>query len=134
MVQCECNCGAVQFELGAFAPEIYTCRCSICRRFTGNTGVAVIIVANEEFRWVKGQDDIRSWKKPDADWQASFCGKCGSALPDKNDEAHMYVPAGLLPDDVKGLEIKYHFFVDSKAHWDVIGGSAKQFPERFSSK
>jgi hypothetical protein len=65
----ECNCGAVQFEIDADLSAVFVCHCSICRRFTGSNGIAVVLVSNEQFRWVGGQEHIATWKKPDANWQ-----------------------------------------------------------------
>ena len=86
-----CNCGIVSFEFTLPTRDIYACHCSICRRSTGNNGVAVVIVRKDAFAWTSGEDRIRRWRKPDADWGCAFCERCGSALPDDNDEKHLYV-------------------------------------------
>ncbi len=62
-MQGECNCGAVRFELNADPAGIFVCHCSICRRATGSNGVAVVVTANENFRWLFGENMIASWKK-----------------------------------------------------------------------
>ncbi|HEY8521939.1 MAG TPA: GFA family protein [Gammaproteobacteria bacterium] len=77
----ECNCGAVAFEPTADPSGVFVCHCSICRRFTGSNGVAVVVVANDAFRWLRGEEHIATWKKPDGDWQAWFCRMCRSAPP-----------------------------------------------------
>ena len=120
MVTGQCNCGAVAFELTTAPTQIFACHCSICRRFTGTGGVMVVITPNDAFRWLRGEDAVRVWKKPDADWESNFCGHCGSSLPGRNDPDHMFIPAGLLPDDLKNLSVAHHIFVESKASWDVI--------------
>lgn len=91
----------------------------------------VVIVPNEDFRWLQGQDAVRVWRKPDADWEANFCSHCGSKLPGQNDPKHMFVPAGLLPADLRDLEVAHHIFVGSKAHWDVIGDTGRQHMQAF---
>ena len=130
--QCECNCGAVAFEILSPLSDIYVCHCSICRRFTGGAGIPVIVIRNDQFKWLRGQDNIRIWSKPDADWDANFCATCGSSLPGKNDEERMFIPAGLLPSEFEGLKVGHHIFVDSKARWDVICDDGKQHKEAFS--
>jgi hypothetical protein len=127
----ECNCGAVAFEITADLPGVIVCHCSICRRATGSNGIAVIVVANEGFRWLRGEDRITSWKKPDADWEMWFCRTCGSPVPGMNDEARMFVPAGLIVDGGESLKVIHHIWVDSKAPWDEIGDSGKQHREAF---
>jgi len=93
----------------------------------------VIVVANEHFRWTHGQDVIKSWKKPDADWQTWFCQTCGSTLPGINDEARMYVPAGVIRSGAESLEVLHHIWVGSRAAWDVIGDQGRLHPEAFSA-
>ena len=129
----ECNCGAVAFELKSDPADIYVCHCSICRRFTGSNGIAVIVVGNEDFRWIRGEDSIRSWKKHGSDWARFFCGECGSPVPGPNDDTRMFVPAGLLDAAQGSLRVAHHIWVDSKADWDVIGDSGLQHPEKFRS-
>lgn len=71
--------------------------------------------------------------EPDAEWEANFCRVCGFALPGRNDSGTMFVPAGLLPGDVEGVEVKHHIFVGSKASWDVIGDAGKQHEGPFAA-
>lgn len=124
-----CNCGAVAFEIDASLSEVFVCHCSICRRYTGANGIAVVVVDNGAFRWLRGQDQIAMWKKSDADWQAWFCRVCGSALPGPNDETRTFIPAGLITDGGEGLKVARHFWVGSKAVWDDIGGPGEQHLE-----
>ncbi|MEM8589316.1 MAG: GFA family protein [Pseudomonadota bacterium] len=133
MLVCTCNCGSVAFEIKAPLSDIYVCHCSICRRFSGGNGLPVVILKDEDFDWLSGHDDIRVWNKPDAEWQANFCCVCGSALPGKNDTGTMFVPAGLLPDDVGDLEVRHHIFVGLKAGWDVIGDAGKRHEGPFTA-
>lgn len=127
----ECNCGAVAFQLGGDLAGVYVCHCSICRRFTGSNGIAVVLVDNDAFRWIRGEEHIATWKKPNADWQAWFCRICGSSLPGSNDETRMFVPAGLISEGGEGLRVIHHVWVDSKADWDAIGDAGQQHPNAF---
>ena len=131
MVFGECNCGAVTFEINADLSDVYVCHCSICRRSTGSNGIAVVVIENQAFRWRSGEDQIATWKKPDADWQTWFCRNCGSPVPGINDDARMFVPAGSLSQGGESLTVKHHIWVDSKAVWDEIGDSGQQHPEAF---
>lgn len=126
-----CNCGAVAFEVNTDLTDVYICHCSICRRATGSNGIAVVVVPNESFRWTQGEAQIRTWKKPDADWQTWFCGQCGSPLPGVNDSERMFVPAGCFTHGHEALEVRHHIWVDSKADWDKIGDSGRQHQQAF---
>ena len=55
VTRCECNCGAVAFEILSPLSDIYVCHCSICRRFTGGASIPVIVIPNDRFKWLKGQ-------------------------------------------------------------------------------
>ncbi|QFU24082.1 GFA family protein [Shewanella eurypsychrophilus] len=131
----KCNCGEVVFELTSEIKDVYFCHCSICRGSTGANGIAVVVTDNENFRWVQGEESIKTWTKPNHDWQTSFCTQCGSSLPGKNDDARMYIPAGLLSNDTDtdNLKVAHHIWVDSKANWDEIAGGGIQHPEAFGS-
>jgi hypothetical protein len=134
MLKGECNCGAVEFEIDSDISDVYVCHCSVCRKSSGNNGVAVIIVKNDALRWAPDAENyIVTWKKPDAEWLNTFCRVCGSPLPRINDELHMAVPAGLITEGEQHLKVVHHIWVDSKAAWDEIGDSGKQHPESFKS-
>lgn len=127
----ECNCGSIRFEISANLSDVFVCHCSICRRATGSNGIAVVVIENSDFRWIRGEDQVTSWEKPDADWQISFCRICGSPVPGTNDESRMFVPAGLITDGGDFLTVKHHIWVDSKAVWDEIGDSGRQHRKAF---
>lgn len=131
MARGECLCGAVAFEIRADLSDVYVCHCSICRRSSGSNGMAVVIIGNDQFRWLRGEDQVRSWSKPGADWQKWFCRICGAPLPGTNDESRLFVPAGLISEGGDALRVAHHIWVDSKAAWDEIGDSGKRHPEAF---
>lgn len=126
-----CNCGAVSFEITGEHKNVYACHCSICRRWTGANGVAVVIVSKHQFRWIEGEQNISDWKKPDADWVSRFCATCGSSLPVLNDAETLAVPAGLIDVSNKDLRVAAHIWTDSKAPWDEICGASPQFKAGF---
>ncbi len=126
-----CNCGAVEFEISADLSGVFVCHCSICRRSTGSNGIAVVVIDNNAFRWIRGEEQIATWKKPNADWQTWFCRECGSPLPGANDGSGMFVPAGLITDGGEALTVIHHIWVDSKAGWDEIGDSGQRHAEAF---
>lgn len=131
MARGECNCGEVAFEISAALSDVFVCHCSICRKFTGVHGIAVVLVDNSAFRWLRGEDRIARWKKPDADWEAAFCKTCGSSLPGTNNDTQTFVPAGLISEGGEGLKVAHHIWVGSKAIWDEIGDSGKLHRQAF---
>jgi hypothetical protein len=133
MARGECNCGAVQFEIAAELSGVYMCHCSICRRFTGSNGIAVVVVPNEQFRWIQGRNLVTTWKKPGAEWEAWFCSVCGSAVPGENDPTTTFVPAGAISQGGESLKVIHHVWVGSKAVWDEIGDAGQQHVEGIRS-
>lgn len=131
MARGECNCGAVQFEIDAELSSVFVCHCSICRRSTGSNGIAVVVVPNDQFRWLRGQEHIATWQKPGTGWQTWFCRVCGAPVPGENDPTRMFAPAGSITEGGDALKVAHHIWVGSKAAWDEIGGDARQHPEAF---
>ncbi|WP_444996941.1 GFA family protein [Aliikangiella sp. IMCC44359] len=122
----ECNCGTVSFELNREVSDIYICHCSICRKATGSSGIAVSIISKNKFHWLKGKNNISSWSKPGHDWETNFCSTCGSPLPGENDSENMFIPVSLLTTGNNKLKVAHHIYVGSKAGWEEIGDSGKQ--------
>lgn len=131
MARGQCNCGAVAFEVDADLKDVFVCHCSICRKATGSNGIAVLLVGNSAFRWLRGEDRIATWKEPNADWQCWFCSVCGSPVPGANDPSRTFVPAGLITEGGERLKVAHHIWVGSKAVWDEIGDAGKQHHEAF---
>ncbi len=131
MVSGRCNCGQLTFEITAHVSDVFVCHCSICRRATGSNGIAVVIVDNNAFHWVSGEQDVRSWKKPGTHWELGFCSNCGSPAPGTNDEKRMFVPAGLLETANSSMSVAHHIYVDSRASWDEIGDAGQQHSAGF---
>ena len=129
----ECNCGTVQFEIETELSDVYVCHCSICRRSTGSSGIAVVIVPKDRFRWIMGEANIATWQKPGTDWHTWFCRTCGSTLPGENNATTMFVPAGLITRGGESLRVAHHVWVGSKAAWDEIGDAGKQHREGFQA-
>jgi hypothetical protein len=129
----ECNCGAVRYRIDSDLTDVIQCHCSICRRATGSSGIAVVLAPIDSFSWVAGQDHIATWRKPDADWQIWFCRICGSPVPGKNDATRMFVPASSLTEGGESLKVSDHIWVGSKARWDEIGDAGTQHPEGIRS-
>ncbi len=127
-----CNCGAIAWESDDRNPlGIVVCHCSICRRFTGANGIAIVLVAKSTFRWTRGEDLVREWQKPVGHWEGYFCQTCGSPMPGTNDDDRMFIPAGTIASGAESMEVIHHIWTDSRAAWDVIGDSGQQHDEEF---
>lgn len=123
-----CLCGGIEFELRGRIPKLYQCHCSLCRRASGSSANAALVVDREQFAWLRGAELIARYATADG-WQSHFCRRCGSPLPNptRGDRA-WWVPVGLL-DDSGELELGAHLFVGSKARWDRIADAGRHFDE-----
>ena len=120
-----CLCGELKFEINSSNGKIYQCHCSKCRKVTGTSANANIIVKIEGFSWLKQPQTLQKYLTSE-DWETAFCSKCGSQAPIKDETNKVwYVPAGSLNQD-KGLKVTSHIYVGSKASWDVISGGVAQ--------
>jgi len=117
MASGSCLCGRVRFKLGGEVTDMSHCHCSMCRKIHGSQFATYFGASELEF--TEGSEDIVHHMSSSG-FNRSFCGNCGSVLPDTNDEGeHYYVPAGLLDDD-PGVRPSKHIFVESKAEQYAI--------------
>lgn len=126
MVTGSCICNTIEFEVAGDDFEVVQCHCSKCRRITGSTADAMIVVPRNTLTWIKGLDSISTYKSENGGGR-SFCGNCGGPLPNEDGDVY-WVPAGILNGDYKAT-VKAHIYVGSKLPWEEIGGSAPQYEE-----
>lgn len=123
-----CLCGDVRFELRGKLPRLYQCHCSMCRRVSGSSANAALIVAREQLAWVAGEELIERYAT-DSGWQSHFCRRCGSPLPNPSrGGSAWWVPVGLLEDSPE-LELGAHLYVASKANWDRVAEVGLHYDE-----
>jgi hypothetical protein len=85
----------------------------------------------DDFRILQGEELIRRYEAPLRDkppaYSTSFCGRCGSPVPDpKSKDPWFAVHAGVLDDD-PGLRPERHILVEAKSPWFPITDSLPQF-------
>ena len=115
-----CLCGAVAFEILPPFKGFQYCFCSRCRKLSGSAHGANLFVPQEQFHWLKGEDNTSVFKLPDAKrFSSCFCTTCGSTLPWQVPGGTNYVvPAGALDDDPVERP-KQGIFWNSRAPWFV---------------
>ncbi len=126
-----CLCGDVVFEVSGDRQGVVMCHCSRCRKGRSAAHGANFFLTNAEIEWVRGREQVRHFKVPDAEsFTNCFCERCGSILPrDRADNGLLGVPAGCLDTD-PGAGEKLHIFVGSKAPWVEITDDLPQLPGR----
>jgi hypothetical protein len=130
MIRGGCLCGGVRFEIDRAAGPFELCHCSRCRKVSGSAFMAGLGVLRKDFRFLQGEDLVRTYdapirEKPPA-YRSSFCGRCGSPVPDPtSDSPWLEIAAGALDDDPQ-LRPDRHIMVDLKSPWFEIADSLPQ--------
>ncbi|WP_417568153.1 GFA family protein [Marinobacter sp.] len=113
----ECLCGNVKFEIEEEIRNLYQCHCSLCRKATGAAANAATFVQDTAFRWVTGESDIRSYKKPSG-FRSDFCSICGSPVPNSlRGNRMVWIPAGLI-NELVASRVSVHLHTKSAAPWE----------------
>ena len=131
MIRGGCLCGGVRFEFARATGPFELCHCSKCRKASGSAFVPWLAVPREEFRLLAGEELIQRYEAPlrnrPPPYRASFCGRCGSPVPDPKGEGRwIEVHAGALDDD-PGRRPERHILVEAKAPWFTISDALPQF-------
>lgn len=126
-----CLCGAISWEAAGLPAMMYNCHCSRCRLARGAAYATNAFYPLDQFTWVRGEDQVDSYKLPDARFFAQvFCRTCGSPAPRALDRFNRaLVPVGSADTD-PGMQPMAHIFVGSKAPWFEITDSLPQFAEK----
>jgi hypothetical protein len=130
MIRGRCLCGDVQFELTRAVGPFELCHCSRCRRVSGSAFLAAIGVRRDDFRWLSGRERIGIYdapilREPPA-YRSCFCMRCGSTVPDPQDESpFLEIPAGLVEGD-PGVRPDKHIMIDHKSSWYEIADALPQ--------
>jgi hypothetical protein len=130
MIKGSCLCGGVQFELARAAGPFELCHCNRCRKVSGSAFMAGIGVRREDFRFVRGEELVRSYDAPILDappaYRSTFCSRCGSPVPDPTATGEWFeIAAGLLDDDPL-LRPQRHIMIEHKAAWFPIADALPQ--------
>jgi len=117
-VKGSCLCGGVEYEISGSLGIFQYCHCSRCRKFTGSAHASNIIVAPNQFQWIKGEDLTGRFEVLEArHFATTFCTKCGSSLPWLTTSGKaVVIPAGTLDGDPE-LRPFQNVFFESRAEW-----------------
>ncbi len=133
-IQGGCHCGTVRYESRGRILRFVNCHCPDCRKLSGATFAAVLVVESSGFKLLSGEADVHSYRSSPGK-QRCFCGKCGShvfALVDAKPEM-VLIRAGSLDGD-PGVRPQMHIWVKAKAPWHEICDDIPQYQEGVPSK
>lgn len=124
-----CLCSAVRYKATGEVTRFYHCHCSRCRKATG-TGHASNLFLAGNLVWESGEDQIVSYKPPDAErFTNTFCSNCGGRVPRFIEKLGMvFIPAGSL-DDEPGTAPQARIFTASRVAWSCDTAALPEFSE-----
>jgi hypothetical protein len=125
-----CLCDRVAYEIEGDLDVVRNCHCSRCRRARSAAHATNGFIAVERFRFLRGEDEIESFKLPEAErFTQNFCRTCGSPVPRAfPGRPYVVVPMGGL-DDVPRARPGSHIFAGSKAPWYDIADDLPQYAD-----
>lgn len=124
-----CLCGAVRYKATGDVRRFYHCHCSRCRKATG-TGHASNMFLAGSLEWISGEDQVASYKLPEAErFTNTFCKTCGGRVPKFSEKIGMVlIPAGSL-DDEPGAAPQARIFTAFRTAWSCDDSALPQFGE-----
>ena len=123
-----CLCRTLQYEIVGDIDGVWMCHCSNCRKASGGTGNAIVIVNKAHFHWLTGKDHRTTYALRPT-YTITRCRTCGTPLPAEEDETRVYLTAGTLDDPI-GVGIKAHIFCASRADWEFDMEDARHYDKR----
>lgn len=123
----KCLCGGVAFEAIGGINRTSACYCKMCR--VQNGGGAFHSAETEgELNFTKSES-LR-WYAASGKAERGFCQNCGSSLFWRlgANPAFMDISLGAL-DDISGVKLDAHIFVDNAAPYQIIPGGVARFTE-----
>lgn len=113
-----CLCRKIEFEVIGTFENFFFCHCKSCRKDTGSAHAANLFSSNAQLKWLKGENEVKTFNYKDSGHIKSFCPCCGSALPNlQMDNTMVVVPAGSLDSNIE-IEPAGHIYMEEKANWD----------------
>jgi hypothetical protein len=119
MLSGSCLCGAVAYELDGPEGPITFCNCSKCRKASGSAFAANFPVPRSMFRWVRGEDALRSYESSPGKIR-KFCSLCGSPMTAERPgdaAADVRVRAGTLDAPLTTPRWVGHIWRSEAADW-----------------
>jgi len=127
VLQGECGCGAVHYEVADEFRYSANCHCSQCRAATGSAFKAFAGIERDKLTVTEGDDQLMVFGEENLN--DTRCAKCGSLLYSVVREGGwVHVAMGSLVDDPT-IRPSDHIYVGSKAPWFEITDDLPQNEE-----
>lgn len=127
--QGHCLCRGVTYEVEGPAQVAFYCHCGRCRRWTGSSVAALMVVSTDQLRLTSGRELVETYREAGF-VSRSFCRRCGTNLfgSPSPDARQTVVLMGTLEDD-PGVRPTMHLHVAFKAPWHEITDDLPRWAE-----
>jgi hypothetical protein len=127
MVDGQCLCGKVRFEVSVSLGDVRLCYCELCRRANGTVFSANVRVPVTSYKLLSGRELIREYESSPGAFRA-FCSICGSPVFARviTDPETIRVRLGTLAKSAQAT-VTAHVWVQSKPDWYSIEGALPQY-------
>ena len=118
MYKGQCLCGVIKYEVDKIKSQMGHCHCSMCRKFHGSAFSTFGQADVEHFRWVSGEDQLKSYVASNGSVR-QFCNNCGSSMTfSESEEVRGLIEfsLGTLDSELE-LSPDAHIYTGSKANW-----------------
>lgn len=113
-----CLCRKVSFKIVGSFESFFLCHCKRCRKGTGSAHGANLFSKSATIAWIKGKEEVKTYRVIETLHERSFCQECGSALPTIQTNGDLLVvPAGSLDSSID-IQPSARIFYASRAEWD----------------
>ena len=116
-----CLCGGVRFEFTGELLNAGYCHCTRCQKRTGSAVSAQARIDGRRFRWLQGEELVKTWRHADGGFEKGFCTECGAHLfsrnPDNPDQMTIRMSAF---DEDPGVRPSWRAYVAYAAPWEPI--------------
>lgn len=114
-----CLCGSVRFDFELPHVRFNYCHCESCRKTTGSSHAANILIPAAQFNWEEGESLVSRFTdiKDNAGFRRWFCSRCGGPVPRLNrTDEFMVIPAGLLDTSIS-IRPERSIYWSERAEW-----------------
>ena len=127
MVDGQCLCGKVRFEVSGNLGDVRLCYCELCRRANGTAFSANVRVPTTSYKLLSGRELIREYESSPGAFRA-FCSICGSPVFARvtSDPTTIRVRLGTLAQNAEAT-VTAHVWMRSKPAWYSIEGDLPQY-------
>ncbi len=116
-----CLCGGVRFELTGEPLNAGYCHCTRCQKRTGSAVSVQARIDGRGFRWLQGEELVKTWRHADGGFEKGFCTECGAHLFSRNPDnpAQMTVRMSAFDED-PGVRPSWRSYVAYAVPWEEI--------------